>query len=748
MKSFNALLWLLAANVLILSCTASADPLVLSGGTNTNSSIAVPSDPSLRHAKYLDTSLPINERVDDLFKRLTPEEKVSLLFGCNDIGAGDIPRIGLPAVNFTDSPQGVRLENQKATAFPAEIGMAASWDKQLMKSVGNVVGQECLAVHRLVFLGPGLNMMRSPLGARNFEYMGEDPYLSGYMASAYIEGVQSQGVAACPKHWILNDQEVCRNSIDAECDARALHEIYARPFEVAIEQAKPWAVMPANNRAEGAWCGENKDLLRGLLYGEFGFDGATISDWCAVHDNEKAINAGCTIQMPFHKDPIRDAQLLKDIKAGNISQAAVDFDVRQNLRLFFRVGAFQAPRAGSINTPEHQEIARKMATESIVLLKNEGNILPLNASKLGTIAVIGPNAAAHHTMADGSPLAKQGGSGASNPPFEITPLHALQQRFGSKILYAPGFVFDQQDAIDTNFTAAVTAAKNADVVLLFAGLNFSLEGEGQGWSSSKRADRKNLELIGTQAALIEAVVKANPKTIVILNNGAPVDLESWNAEVPGLVEAWYCGMEAGNAICDVLFGDANPSGKLPCTFAAKLTDWRTHDFDKSCWPGTGENGKIVYKESIWVGYRWFDHAHIKPLYPFGFGLSYTTFAYDHFKAERHSDGTVTATVDVTNTGRRAGAEVVELYVAPPKNESVERPPQELRRFARLELAPHQTKTATFHLNRSDFAYYDTHLKAWRVLPGEYELRASASSRDIRARTHVNVDSEYTFAKRK
>jgi len=731
-----------SAFVGLSSCTGllAADSLVLVGDTNTvvREHSLTPTDKSLLGAKYLDAAAPVEDRIADLMQRLTLEEKVSLLFGCNDLGFGDLPRIGLPPVNFTDSPQGVRSETSKTTAFPAELGMAASWDQDLMEQVGAVIGQECLAVNRPVFLGPGLNVMRSPLGARNFEYMGEDPYLAGYMASKYVEGVQSQGVAACPKHWILNDQEACRNSIDAQCDERTLHEIYGKPFQMTIEQGHTWAVMPANNRANGAWSGESKDLLQGLLYGEYGFDGATISDWCAIHDNDKAINAGCGVQMPFHYDVARNRDIIEKIKRGVVSQEAVDFNVRQDLRLLFRVGAFGSPRPGSVNTPEHQRVARKMATESIVLLKNQNNLLPLDQSRLKHIAVIGPNADAHHTMADGSALAVQGGSGASNPPYEITPLMALRQRFGDKVIYAPGFVFDQAEPIDTNFSAAVAAAKNADVVLLFAGLNFTLEGEGQGWSSSKRADRKDMELIGPQAALIQAVVKANPKTVVILNNGAPVDLEPWNDSIPALVEAWYGGMEAGNAVCDVLFGDANPSGKLPCTFAAKLTDWRTHQFDNECWPGTGESGRIVYKEGIWVGYRWFDHSNTRPLYPFGFGLSYTTFEYKNFKATTKADGTIAASVDILNSGKRAGAEVVELYMAPPPHEAVSRPVQELRRFNRVDLAPGETKTTVFTLTRDDLAYYDLDLKAWNVVPGKYELRASSSSRDTRARTTVDV----------
>jgi len=693
----------------------------------------IPTDASLKNSLYLDGKAPIEKRVEDLLARLTLQEKVSLLFGCNDMGFGDIARVGVPAVNFTDGPQGVRLKSSKTTGFPAAVGMTASWDQSLIQKVGEVLGQECLASNRLVLLAPGLNMMRSPLGARHFEYAGEDPYLAGFMVSSYIKGVQSQGVAACPKHWILNDQEVCRGTIDVQCDPRAFREIYAKPFQIAFENSHPWAVMPAYNRKNGVYCGENKDLLRGLLYGEFGFDGVTISDWCAVKDLPGGINAGCTIQMPYQRNEAREKKIMEKIQLGVVSMEAVDFNVRQNLRLLFRVGAFQAQAPGSVNTRPHQDVARKVATESIVLLKNQGNLLPLDAGHLGIIAVIGPNADAQHTMAYGSPHWAQGRSGASNPPYEITPLTALRQRYPDKIIYAPGFTFEKKNAGDNQFSAAVAAAKQADVVLLFAGLDFTLEGESQ----KNRDDRKDLDLIGPQAELIEAVTKANPKTIVMLNNGAPVNLEPWNDTVPALVEAWYGGMEAGNAVCDVLFGKANPSGKLPCTFGAKLTDWRTHQFDQECWPGTGENGKIVYKESIWVGYRWFDHSKTKPLYPFGFGLSYTDFAYSNFKT-KEENGTITATVDVTNKGKRSGAEVVQLYMAPPANQPIERPEQELRRFDRFELPPGETKTAVFTLTKKDFAYYDVNLKAWNTLPGLYELRAAASSRDVRATATIAI----------
>ncbi len=832
----------------------------------------VPGDPALAGAKYLDPKAGIEERVNDLFARLTPVEKAALVHGCSGMGYGNIPRIGLPEMLMTDGPQGVRLDTGTATAFPGGLAMAATWNPALVELGGSVFGAECRALNRRVFLAPGINIMRTPLGGRNFEYMGEDPFLAGKMGAAYIRGVQSQGVAACVKHWNFNEQEHWRTTINVECGDRALHEIYGPAFEMAVREGHAWSAMPAYNRFRGDYCAASKFLNADILEKEYGFDGALISDWGAWHDDKLCIEGGCTIEMPSGKDPKRDAKIAARAAKGEISQAALDAAVRRNLRLLFRIGAFEAPKAGALNTPEHQRTARQAATEAVVLLKNEKQFLPLEAATLRTVAVIGPNADQYHTMADGSGLAARGGSGATRPPYEITPLAALRQRLVGKVIYAPGIVFEkaacatvpaaafggglkteffasdgcqgQPAAVRTDsqiqfkfaighapvagvnpqqfsarwtgmltapaagnyelqlasddgsrlwlndvlvidnggshdtqirsatialdpakpaklrleyqnaggkgdlklgwrpmddagdpVAAAVDAARKADVVLFFAGTDHRSDREALGWGDVKGADKPDLELTGPQAELIRKVAAVNPKTVVILINGAPVSVEQWHAQVPAIVEAWYGGQEAGNAIAGILLGEANPSGKLPCTFGRQLDDWLCHKLGPDSFPGTGNNGVVKYLDGIWVGYRHFDKAGIEPRFPFGHGLSYTTFRYGTAAVSVDTlsgDGTVTVSVPVTNTGKRAGAEVVQLYVAAPDT-GVERPPQELKGFRKLFLQPGETGTASFTVNRRDLSYWDEAVRGWKAEPGKYEARVGSSSRDIRTK---------------
>ena len=867
--------------VLAVSLTAGAAEQFATGAGDVRpgAKAPVPTDQALVGARYLDAKVPIEERVNDLFARLTPEEKAALVHGCSGMGYGNMPRIGLPEILMTDGPQGVRMGQGAATAFPGGLAMAATWNPEVVEQGGMVFGRECQATNQRVFLAPGVNIMRTPLGGRNFEYMGEDPYLAGKTAAAYIRGVQSQGVAACVKHWNFNEQERWRTTIDVECDDRALHEIYGPAFEMAVKEGKVWSAMPAYNRFRKDYCAASKFLNVDILAKEYGFDGATISDWGAWHDDKLCLNGGCTIEMPSGKNAKRDAKIAEQVAKGEISQAMFDEAVRRNLRLLFRIGAFEAPKAGAINTPENQKIARQAATEGIVLLKNDPSILPLDAAGIKKIAVIGPNADQCQTMVDGTGLAVRGGSGAMRPPYEITPLAALQQRFGDKVIYAPGLQFEKKGAqsaplmkfpeglkgeffannncqgnpvatrtdkeinfrfaIDKApvaglnpqqfsarwtgiFTApgvgpyelvlssddgsrlwiddqlvidhwgdhdtqakattialdpakpakikleyqnnggkgdlvlkcqrfsppssmpddlfAINAAKQADVVLFFAGTDHSYDREALGWGDVKGADKPDLELKGPQADLIQKIVAVNPKTIVVLINGAPVSVEQWQAQVPAIVEAWYGGLEAGNAIADILLGDANPSGKLPCTFGKKLDDWLCHQLGTESYPGTGNNGVVKYLDGIWVGYRHFDNAKIEPRYPFGHGLSYTTFKYGEAKLSAKSvagDETLTVTTSVTNTGKRAGAEVVQLYLNDVEA-SVKRPPQELKGFQKLFLQPGETKAATFTIARRDLSFWDEASKGWKAEPGKFEAHIGSSSRDIRAKAEFEL----------
>ncbi len=478
----------------------------------------------------------------------------------------------------------------------------------------------------------------------------------------------------------------------------------------------------------------------GYLEDEFGFDGALISDWGAWHDDKLAIEGGCTLEMPSQKDPARDAAIAKRIADGEISQTDFDEAVRRNLRLLFRVGAFEAWTTGTLNTPAHQQISREAATESIVLLKNHHNILPLDVDMLRKIAVIGPNADQYQTMADGSGLALRGGSGATRPPYEITPLAALKQRFGDKIVYAPDFRLRKNFRLADPTADAIAAAKGADVVLFFGGTDHSYDREALGWGDVKGADKPDLELKGPQAELIQKISAVNPNVVVVLINGAPVSVEQWYKDVPGIVEAWYGGLEAGNAITDVLFGDANPSGKLPCTFGKQLNDWLAHQLGPKSFPGTGNNGEVDYLDGIWVGYRHFDEAGIEPRFPFGYGLSYTTFKYGKAQLsakEMAGDETLTVMIPITNTGKRAGAEVAELYVHEAKP-MVARPPQELKGFARVYLQPGETKLASFEIHRRDLSFWDVTTHGWRATPGTFEVRIGSSSRDIRAKADFKL----------
>jgi beta-glucosidase len=700
----------------------------------------IPNESSLRGAKYLDSQIPLEERVEDLFSRLLPEEKVALLRGDGGMGYGKIARIGLPEILMTDGPQGVRLDAGNATAFPCALAMASAWNPSLLELAGVAMGEECRALNRRVFLAVGVNIMRTPLGGRNFEYMGEDPYLAGKTAAAFVRGIQSQGIAACIKHWNLNEQEHWRTTINVECDERALHEIYCPAFEMGVKEGGVWSVMPAYNRFRGDYCTASKHLNIDILENEYGFDGALISDWNAWHDDKLAIEGGCTIEMPSKPDAVRDARLVARIANGEISQSAFDEAVRRNLRLLFRIGAFDAYQGGSVNTTEHQQVSRQMATESIVLLKNNGNLLPLDINKLKRIAVIGPNADQYHTMADGSPLSARGGSGATRPPYEITPLAALKARFGDKILYVPGMSFGQRPASTNLVDEAVAAAKAADVVLFFAGLDHSLDCEFLGWEDKPGADKPSLELIGPQAELIQKIVAVNSNAIVVLVNGSPVSVEQWHQSVPAIIESWYGGMESGNAVADILSGYANPSGKLPCTFGKKLDDWLCHKLGPESFPGSGNNGVVRYLDGIWVGYRHFDQANIEPRFPFGHGLSYTTFKYGKpVVLNKSISGSQSSTISIpiTNTGARAGAEVVQLYIHE-VSPTLPRPPQELKGFAKLTLQPGETKNANFSICQRDLAYWDEASRNWKATPGKFEVRIGSSSRDIRAVAKIDL----------
>lgn len=703
----------------------------------TGQKIEAPTDESLKNAPYRDAKLPIEDRINDLMSRLTMEEKAELLHGVSSFTYGKMPRIGLVEFVLTDGPQGVRRDSCpdiKTTAFPTGIVHAATWNPELAGKMGAVIAEECKAVNARVILGPGVNMMRTPLGGRTFEYYGEDPYLAGMTAAGYIKGVQEQGVATCMKHWLLNDQETARYDVDVNIGERALREIYARPFEIAVKEANPWTIMPSYNLIRGYYAAHNRPM-NDILYKDFGWDGALISDWGAWHDSTKSLKGGCTLEMPSKKNAKKDKEVVRLVEEGVIPREDFENAVRRNLRFVFRVGAFDRAEKGALNKPEHVEVAKQVAAEGMVLLKNDNSFLPLDASRIKKVAVIGPNSDQYHTMIDGSSCGQKGGSGATGGPYEVTPLQAIVNKFGKEnVLFAPGFRFEEPklksypDMVEMD---PVEAARQADIVLFFGGTDHWYDREVWG-NGLRNSDKPGLNLKGDQVPLLEKVMEANPKVAVILINGAPVDVEAWHERVPAILEAWYAGQDAGNSIAAVLFGEVNPSGKLPVTFGKKLTDWLSHRAGESSFPGVlSEDGKRrdqFYTDYIWVGYRHFDKAGIEPRYPFGFGLSYTTFQLEKTDSGQEK----TLSVKVTNTGKREGAEVVQFYISKPETEKILMPARELVYFEKVFLKPGESKTVSFTPGEDSMRYWNEEAKGWKVEKGEYSLYAGNSSRDLPA----------------
>jgi beta-glucosidase len=825
---------------------------------------------------YKDPSAPLETRVNDLFSQLTPDEKLSLLSGTG-FTTQPIPRLGVPAMAMADAGQGVRGGPAgtlgQATLFPAEVDMAQSWDPDLLHRIGRAIGDEARnkgGVGVQILLGPDINIHRSPLGGRDSESFTEDPYLNGQLATAYILGLQTSGDAACVKHFAANNEESDRNTVNVDVSERTLREIYLPGFKAAVEDGGAYSVMAAYNKVDGPYCTANHHLETDILKGDWGFTGIVMSDWGAVHETAAPVAAGCDLEMPGGSDMTPD-KLKAALAAGQITQAEVDESVRRILRTIIRVGLLDGPLhpdASVVNSPDHQKLAYEAATKAVVLLKNDNGALPLDATKIHTIAVIGPGAVHLQAGAQGSP--------AVNPFYQITPLDGIKKRVGDGImvnyvqgvelpnarpdaipssalmlmkpeqptpgLYAsyytsadlsgqpaqtridtqintlrfggapsnqnePSYgsaqwsgwilgpvtgtytislttraacrvVIDGKTVIDdtassgqffhsgtvhlegtrpvsinveithndgpirarlgwllpahNDIPGAVAAAKAADVAIVVL-TTAGTDGEGR--------DRPSMDLPGDQDALVQAVAVANKNTIVVLNVGSPVTVTKWLKNVPAVVDMGYSGEEAGNGIASVLFGDVNPSGKLTDTFGARRQDYP----DYGNFPGT--NGTVHYAEGVFVGYRHFDQAKLKPIFPFGYGLSYTTFKYSNLKLSSKSlapDGTLKVMADITNTGNREGAEVAELYVHDPKP-AVDRPLRELKGFSKVDLNPGETKTVTFALAPSAFAYFDETGHQWKANAGSYDIQVGSSERDIKLTGHVRLTSDFTAA---
>ncbi|MBE7555683.1 MAG: glycoside hydrolase family 3 C-terminal domain-containing protein [Anaerolineales bacterium] len=815
----------------------------------------------------------VDARLDALLQAMTLEEQVSLLAGASFWLTVPIERLGIPAIKVSDGPNGARgggalVGGVAAACFPVGISLASTWNTGLVEQIGQALGEEAESKGARVLLGPTVNIHRSTLNGRNFECYSEDPCLSAQIVVAYIKGVQSRGVAATVKHYVGNESEFQRMTINCEIDERPLREIYLPPFAAAVKEARVWAVMSAYNKVNGTYAGDHPQLLRGILKDEWGFDGVVMSDWFA-HHSPTSVEAGLDLEMP---GPARErgAKLVQAVRAGQVSPEVVKESARRVLRLIARVGAFDDPTIPdeqALDRPEHRALIRRAGAEGIVLLKNNG-VLPLDKQALTTLAVIGPNAKTAQIMGGGSaqvnahyrvsPLegitAQAGGAveigyelGCTNykylpllpvrqlvslegqpglnaeyfnsldlsgpvvfrkqtPETELMWLDAVgpgveRANFSARLTtrftpetsgeyhfslvsaglsrmfvnghlvvdnwdaWQPGdsyFTFGSQEAIgvmelragqpydltieysrrnaptlatlrigvfqplgDEAIERAVALAATADVAVICAGLTGEWDSEGQ--------DRPHMDLVGRQNELIARVAAANPRTVVVLQTGGPVTMP-WLDQVAGVMQAWYPGQECGNAIADVLFGEVNPSGKLPQTFPVRLED------NPAFINYPGENGRVRYGEGIFVGYRYYDKKRVEPLFPFGFGLSYTSFAYANLRLSAEAitpDSQLTVHVDVTNTGPRPGQEVVQLYVHD-VTARLTRPPKELKGFAKVALAPGQTKTVTLTLDRQALAYWDDAQQAWVAEAGEFEVLLGRSAQDIQARARFRL----------
>ena len=662
-------------------------------------------------------------KVANLIKKMTLEEKAALCTGAGPWTTTPVERLGVPEMTVTDGPHGVRRvedlhtfisKSVPATCFPTAASMASTWDVDLIHKLGEAIAEECIALKVDVILGPGANMKRIPLCGRNFEYYSEDPYLSGEMAVSFIKGVQSKGVGTSLKHFAANNQEYQRSTISSEIDERTLREIYLPAFEAAVKKAKPWTVMCSYNKLNGTYAAENHMLLTEILREEWGFDGFVVSDWGAVHDRVDALEAGLDLEMPGPRER-RVMAVIDAVRSGKLEESVLDEAVRRILEIVFK--AAETKKGGSFDVVRHHALARQVAGEGMVLLKNDG-ILPLKIHE--QIAVIGRTAKEAYYQG--------GGSSHINPTQLDNPYEELQKMAGdTELSYAEGYPDDEsfdQALIDE----ACNNARSADVTLLYLSLPATKESEGY--------DRPDLDLTSHQVALIKAVTALQPNTIVILNNGAPLVMSEWIDGTAAVLEAWMMGQAGGGAIADVLYGKVNPSGKLAETFPLKLIDTPAY----INYPG--ENGAVRYGEGIFMGYRYYDTKKVPTLFPFGHGMSYTTFNYQNPKVSsqtfRDVDG-LTVSVDVTNTGKMSGKEVVQVYVQDHKS-SLIRPSKELKGFAKVELQPGETKTVTVSLDFRAFAYFHPAYRQWITEDGEFDIAFGASSTDIRCKKTVTLQA--------
>ena len=700
----------------------------------------------------------VEERINEIINELTTEEKVRMVHAQSKFSSPGVARLGIPEIWMSDGPHGVRAEiewdswsyagwtNDSCTVFPALTSLAATFNPDLAYDYGFAVGAEARYRNKDILLGPGVNIYRTPLNGRNFEYMGEDPFLASRMVVPYVSGVQVNGVAACVKHFALNNQETRRNNVDVHLSDRALYEIYLPAFRAAVTEGKVWSVMGSYNKYKGQYTTHNETLVKKILKGKWEFDGVFISDWASVHDTREAALNGLDIEMGTGSDGLTYSlenaydnyylaiPFLNMIRSGEIDESVLDDKVRRILRLMFRTNMSSNRPMGSKGSRTHFTISRMVAREGIVLLKNSDNFFPVSTDKAIKIAVIGENAT--RSMSVG------GGSSELKPIYERSPLTGLKERYpNATIMYTMGYasgppvygyVMPSILNADSLKMQAIETAGWADIVLFVGGLNKNH------LQDCENGDREGLELPFGQDELIRDILSANKNLAVILLSGNAVAMP-WVADVKGIVQAWYPGSEGGRALADIISGDVNPSGKLPFTFPVKLEDNGAHSFDEISFPGVDD--KQIYREDILVGYRWHDTKEIEPLFEFGFGLSYTSFTIGNATTDKDSykaDDIVSISVQIENTGEREGAEVIQVYSHDVES-SVPRPFKELRAFSKVSLNPGEKRVIKLTMPVSALAFYDEGLCDWNIEKGEYKLLIGNSSRDIKSELLIVVN---------
>ncbi|MGM0880768.1 MAG: beta-glucosidase [Bacillota bacterium] len=668
----------------------------------------------------------MNRDISQLIAEMTLEEKVGLCGGADFWHMKGIERLGIPSIRLSDGPHGLRVQKNAAdhlgiydslpsTCFPTAAGVASSWNRELIERMGAALGEECQTEEVAILLGPGANIKRSPLCGRNFEYFSEDPYLSSEMAGHHIKGVQSQGIGTSLKHFAANNQEHRRMTVDTIVDERTLREIYLASFEGAVKKAQPWTVMCSYNKVNGHYASENEYLLTDILKGEWGHEGFVVSDWGAVNERDDGLAAGLELEMPFDNGT---SKILEAVKNGKLSEEKLNHAVERLMRVIFKT-VDHKKHGATYDKAAHHQLAREVARESMVLLKNEGGLLPLK--KEGRIAVIGEMAKA--------PRFQGGGSSHVNPTKleDISEEIAKSAGIGAEVIYAQGYELAKDDTNAAYVEEAKQAASQAQAAVIFAGLPERYESEGY--------DRTHLRIPQNQVELIEAVTEVQPNVIVILSNGSPVEMP-WLGKAKAVLEAYLGGQALGGAVADLLFGDANPSGKLAETFPKSLKQNPSHPN----FPGEGD--RVEYKEGLLVGYRYYDTKEIEPLFPFGFGLSYTTFDYSDLEISKKAiqdNEEVTVSVKVINTGDRAGQEIVQLYVRDVASKVI-RPDKELKGFDKVMLQPGEEKTVSFVLDKRSFAYYNVDIKDWHVETGDFEILIAKSSQEMILKDTLHVTS--------